>query len=347
MLIEKTLEFNANLFLDYAPVAFFFGGGFVEGAEEDFAGSGHDFVAVVGRQKAATDDFGCGLEAACVFVDGEDRNDDAIFGEVAAFANYDLFDFFERAGIDQNAAGRNGIAAAGAVGCEFKDLAGLHEENFAGDGVELLCERGVAEKLAVLAVERDEIFRADEIEEEFHFLLASVAGNVDRSGAAAFVVDQGLAAEEMIDHAEDGFFVAGNDAGGKDDCVVLLDTEKTVIVDGDAREGGHGLGLRAGSEDGDLGWLEGADVLWADDGAVRDAKAIEGVSDFDVIDHGAADEADFASRGDSNIDDLLDSMDRGSEAGDDDAARGSAEKLFQADDHSAFGGSETGTLDIG
>ena len=90
----------------------------------------------------------------------------------------------------------------------------LEQENLAGDSADLLRERGVLEQLAVLAVHRNEIFRFNELEEYFHFLLAGVAGYVNRRVAPAFVIDQHAAAEKVVNHAEDRLFVAGNDARG-------------------------------------------------------------------------------------------------------------------------------------
>jgi len=59
------------------------------------------------------------------------------------------------------------------------------------------------------------------------------------------VINEGAATEHVVKHAEDGFFVAGNDARGKDDAVVFVDGYEAVIVDGDARKGRHRFGLAA------------------------------------------------------------------------------------------------------
>src|SRR5260370_26783441 len=92
---------------------------------------------------------------------------------------------------------------------------------------------------------------------------------------------------------------------------------------------------------------EAADVLRANDHAVRDAEILEGVGDLDVVDHAAADEGDFAADTGSDVDDLLDAVDRRGKAGKDDAARGGATKLFDARDDVAFGAGEAGALDVG
>src|SRR5208282_5371828 len=74
---------------------------------------------------------------------------------------------------------------------------------------------------------------------------------------------------------------------------------------------------------------------------------IHGVSDFDVVDHTAADESDFAADPSSDVDDLLDAVDGGGETGKDNAPGRRAAEFFDARDDGALGGSEAGALDVG
>src|SRR6266478_8263992 len=120
-----------------------------------------------------------------------------------------------------------------------------------------------------------------------------------------------------------------------------------MIIDRDARERGHGLGLTAAGEDDQALGVEAADILRANDHAVGDAEVFEGVGDFDVVDHAAADESDFAADAGSDVDDLLNTVDGGREARQNDAARGGAAKFFDARDDVAFGAGEAGALDVG
>ena len=161
--------------------------------------------------------------------------------------------------------------------------------------------------MAVFAVNGNEIFRLDELQDQFLLFLAGVAGNVNRAGGIV-VVDERAAAEHVVQHAEDGLFVAGNDARGKDDAVVFVDGDEAVIVDGDARKGRHRFGLAAAGENDDALGIEIANVLRADDHAVGNAQVIHRVRDFDVVDHAAADEGDFAADAPGDVDDLLDAV---------------------------------------
>src|SRR5882762_1413373 len=159
-----------------------------------------------------------------------------------AIADDDFFDFLEGAGIDANTPSSYGIATLGAVFVEFKSLTIFEEQNFAGDAAELVSERGVAEEMTVFAVNGDEISWFDELKDEFLFFLAGVAGNVN-GATGIVVVDQSAAAEHVIEHAENGFFVSGDDASGEDDGIVFVDGNEAMIVDRNARERGHRFGL--------------------------------------------------------------------------------------------------------
>jgi len=161
--------------------------------------------------------------------------------------------------------------------------------------------------MAILAVNGNEILRLDELQNQFLFLLAGVAGNVNGAGGIV-VIDESAAAEHVVEHAEDGFFVSGNDARGKNDAVVFVDGDEAVIVDGDARKGRHRFGLAAAGKNDDALGIKIANVLRANNHAVGDAQIIHGVRDLDVIDHASADESNFATNASGDVDDLLDAV---------------------------------------
>src|ERR1700752_4429312 len=120
-----------------------------------------------------------------------------------------------------------------------------------------------------------------------------------------------------------------------------------MVVDRDAGKRGHRLSLAAAGENDQSLGIEAANVLRTNDHAVGDAQIFEGVGDLDVVDHAAADEGDFAADARGDVDHLLYAVDRRSEAGKDDAARGGAAKLFDARDDGALGAGKAGALDVG
>jgi hypothetical protein len=71
------------------------------------------------------------------------------------------------------------------------------------------------------------------------------------------------------------------------------------------------------------------------------------VGDFNIVDHTAAYEGDFAADARGDIDHLLDPMDGRRKTRKDDAAWGGTAKFFDARDDVAFGAGEAGALDVG
>src|SRR5580704_16127254 len=175
--------------------------------------------------------------------------------------------------------------------------------------------------MAIFAVNGNEIFRLDELEDQFLFFLAGVAGNVN-GASGIVVVDKRATAEHVVEHAKDGFFVAGNETRGKNDAVVFVDGNEAVVIDGDARKGRHRFGLAAAGENHNTLGIEVANVLRADDHPVRNTQVIHGMCDFNIVDHAAAHERDFAPNAPGDVDHLLNAVNRGGETGKDDAARG-------------------------
>ena len=263
-----------------------------------------------------------------------------------AVADDDFLDFLERAGIDADAARGHRFAAVGAVFGEFDRLAVFDQQDFLGHRANRVRQGGVAEELPVFSVNRNEVARAHEVQEHFLLFLAGVAGNVDRA-AVIVVIDQGALAEHVVQHAEDGFFIAGNDARGEDHGVALVEREQAVIIHGDARERRHGLGLAAADQHHQFFRRERIDVLRAHHQAVGNAQAVHAVRDLDVIDHAAADESDFAADGGGDVHDLLDARDRRCEAGDDHFARRRAREFLDARADGPLRRRVAGALDVG
>src|SRR5271156_1832057 len=204
-----------------------------------------------------------------------------------------------------------------AIRSELDGLAALDEKDLAPDSAELFREGGVAEKLAVFSVDGNEVFRLHQLQQDLHLFLAGVAGDVDRGRTPAFVIDQHATAEQVIDHAENVLFVSWDYPRGENDGVILFDGHEAVIVHGDARERGERLGLRSAGQHHQLLRIEAFNILRTNDAAIGNAQFAEFVRDFDVVDHAAADDADFAADHPRNVNDLLDAMDGARKAGDD------------------------------
>ena len=207
-------------------------------------------------------------------------------------------------------------------------------------------ERSVAEKLAVFPVNGDEVLRADQIEHQLLLFLAAVAGDVNRPRAVV-VIDQGAAAEHVVEHPENRFFIPRNNARRKDDGVALVHAQQTVIVHGDARKRRHGLGLAATDQDDELLGIKRFQVLRADHHAVGNPQTAQAVGNFHVIHHAASDKAHFAAHAGGDVHHLLDARNGRGKARHDHFSRGRAEEFLEARHDGALGRREAGPLDVG
>src|SRR5439155_17228342 len=95
-------------------------------------------------------------------------------------------------------------------------------------------ELPVADEMAVLAVDRDEVSRPDEVQDELQLLLRGVARHVHPRDPV--VVDDRAAAVEVVHEARDRALVPGDDARGKDHRVARREPYELVIVHRDPDE---------------------------------------------------------------------------------------------------------------
>ena len=112
----------------------------------------------------------------------------------------------------------------------------------------MLRQCGVPGQLPVLAVNRHEVARTHQVQNQLQLFRAGVPGDVHRRihGSVNHV---GAPPRDVIDHPVDRLLVTGNDARAQNDGVARLQREMLVIIDGDARQRGHRLALRAGDHD--------------------------------------------------------------------------------------------------
>ena len=179
----------------------------------------------------------------------------------------------------------------------------------------MLGQAGVLGKLPELAMNRHEIARSHQIQHQFHLFHAGVSGDMHRRIHAA-IHHVGAAARHVVDHAEDGFFVARNDARAQHHRIALLHRDVLVIIHGHARKRRHGLALSAGNEHHDLIGRGLHHVLGADQDAIRNVEQAERMGDLADGCHTASDNSDFAAELRRKIQHKLNAVDRRTEAGD-------------------------------
>ena len=264
-----------------------------------------------------------------MLVDGDDRHDYAVLGEMLPVAYDEFFDLLERPGIHAHAPRRHRIAPVRGVFGEFYRLAVFDQENFPGHRAYRMRQRGVPEQLAVFPVNGNEVPRTHKVQQKFLFFLARVPRDVDRS-AVIVVVNQRALAEHMVQHAENGFFISGNNARREDHRVPLIESEQPVRIYCDARKGRHRLRLAAAHQDHQFFRRIRPNILCPHYQPVRNAQPVHAVRDLDVVHHAPPNEADLAPGGRRNIHDLLDARYRRGKARYEDLARRRPRQFFYA-----------------
>src|SRR2546425_1285988 len=162
LLVDVAFQVHADFFFDDAPVRLFLGVGLLDRPDNDVARPRDELLPVV-AQKSSGDDFRQRFDFPRVFVDGDDRHDDAVFGEVLPVANDELLDLFERAGIDQNAARRKRFPAISALSGKFNWLPIFDEQDFSRHYAKLMRQGCVTKQMPVFAMNWDEVARSNEL----------------------------------------------------------------------------------------------------------------------------------------------------------------------------------------
>ena len=201
-------------------------------------------------------------------------------------------------------------------------------------------------ELAELAVDGHEVARAHQVEDQLLLLRAGMAGDVQRRVHAA-VHHVGAAARQVVDHAEDGLFVAGDDARAEHHRVALFHGDVLMVIHGHARQRRHGFALSAGNEDGHFVARQSHGILGAQQDAVGNIQQAERVRDLGHRHHASANHRHAAVEFPRQIEDQLDAVDGGTEAGDHHPALGAVENLFHARADGALALGEAGAVGIG
>src|SRR5690606_7640500 len=124
----------------------------------------------------------------------------------------------------------------------------------------------VDDEVPVLAMDRHEVLGLENALDDFELLAAGVTADVNVRDAV--VENVGAEAEEVVDVAIDGGFVARNGRGGEYNGVALLDLDVAVRTVGHAGEGARGLALAPGGDDDELAVRGVPHLFDADDDAV-------------------------------------------------------------------------------
>ena len=149
-----------------------------------------------GRHEPAGDHLGVLAHPAGRFFQGQVDQDDAVAAERFALADHGGADIANPSAIHEDILARDALAQAHLPILELDHLAVLDHGDILGRDAHLAGQGSVLVQLAQLAVDRDEIFRADQVDEQLDLLLAGMPGNVDRSDG--LIDDPGSALEQRL-----------------------------------------------------------------------------------------------------------------------------------------------------
>ena len=197
----------------------------------------------------------------------------------------------------------------------------------------------------VVAVNRHDIARADEVEHQLELLGEAVAGGVDRRLAGRDHVAADVV--EPVDRLVDGALVAGDRRGREHHRVATAQGDLAVVVVGHPPQCGQRLALGSGRDHDHLMVGPILHLVGLDHHPLGHLDVAQRAADVDVLAHRAAHQRDLAPQRGGGVDHLLDAVDVGGEARDDDAALGAAEHLLQVGADLALGRGEARAVGVG
>src|SRR5438876_2957824 len=210
-----------------------------------------------------------------------------------------------------------------------------------------LGEFGMQLQLPVLAVDRNEVFRFDQVNDQFQFFLAGVAAHVNWWRGSVFVDDVCLAPEQVIDHAIDRLLIAGNDAGGKHNRVAFFDLGMFVIVYGSTRQRRHRFALCAANEHTNFFRSEILHLTRMNQQTFGNLDIAQVFSDLRRTGHGPANERNFAPVLPGEFYRELNAMNRRRKTRNKQPALGAGKNFIELAAHRPLTGRVTFALNIG
>ena len=204
---------------------------------------------------------------------------------------------------------------------------------------------GVQPQPLVVAVHRQHVARAGQVEHQLHVLLVAVAGGVDRRVRGGDHAGADL--EDPVDRLVDRALVAGHRRRREDDRVAGVELDVAVVAVRHPAQRRERLALAAGRDRDHLLVGEVLDLARLDQQAVGRVGDPEVGGDVEVLAHRAPDQRDLAVELGGGVDHLLDAVDVGGEAGDDDPALAAPERLQQRRADARLRGGDAGAVGVG
>src|SRR5712691_923625 len=203
-----------------------------EPVEDALLGALDDVRRVLLGHEALRDDVRARQDLARLPLDREHDEEDAVAADRPAIAHHRLADVADAEAVDIHNARGDLLAETSASLVDLERVAVGDHERVPRRDAEVDRDARVAHEHPVLAVDRNEVLRSQDVEEQLELLLARVPGDV---GPNARVVDDlRTQLEEVVDGAADELFVAGDGRRRHDDGVAVLHRDVPVVAEGHA-----------------------------------------------------------------------------------------------------------------
>ncbi len=199
--------------------------------------------------------------------------------------------------------------------------------------------------MAILAMDRHEIFRLDQRDQFGQFVLVGVAGDVNRRDR--FVENLGTALVELIDQRIDRAFVARNETRGEHHRVARLHARAGMSVGSDSHQRRERFALAPAGEEGQLARLQELGLRRIDKSAGRERELPELQSQAHALGHPAPQRHDSPPHLARDLGQLADAMQMGGKDRKKKLAAAPRHDLAQHGLDRALRARAPGTLDVG
>ena len=293
---------------------------------------------------AARDDLRRPDEPAVVRAHGDNRQHDAIAGQVSPIPDDLVGDLTHARVVDQDAAGRRLPDDGDRVHAELHHVAVLRDQHVHGL-LGAAVTRSATRHGAPGGGTRRARARRTAAAPASTSLRSSAA--VPRQYVARRLGDHlGARPGRVIDDSTDALFVAGNRPCRQHDRVAGAQLHVAMVVDGDSRQRRSWLSLRSGRDAQHVLRRERRHVRLADLHALLDRQVTEPERDFGVLDHSAPDEGDLAAEPFGEPDQDLNPMHARRKRRDDEQPRCGREDLVERAGDLQLRAGDAGTVDV-
>ena len=168
------------------------------------------------RRRSPGDDVRSGQNLAFLLAERNHDDEDAVLGKQFAVSQHDIADVADTKSIDQHVARWHFAASTRVPVLNLDRVAVVHNENVVRIDSDRFRQHAMLAKHAIFSVNRDEIFRAHQIEHQFQVFLVAVTRYVCITAGTGTVNDIGSEPEQFIDRATYIALVARNRRGCND-----------------------------------------------------------------------------------------------------------------------------------